>query len=170
MSTQKRSQASKLHLDRVNGYVARGTTDGARVVTGGERIGGAGYFYQPETKAWTHLVTFSTIAGGKPLSGYYSFVEDFRRNKISTTKTRKAHFGNGWVKAEGGDWTAITKSRFTADANPVTNIDAGVDDAGFYLITGGDTQNTTTKLKELIELKNGSAKPPADLPKFDAKN
>ena len=124
---------------------------------------------QPEKKTWTHLVTFSTIAGGKPLSGYYSFVEDFRRNKISTTKARKAHFGNGWVKTEYGDWKAITKSRFTADANPVTNIDAGSDEAGFYLITGGDTQNTTTKLKEIIERKNDTEKPPADLPKFDAK-
>ncbi len=136
---------------------------------GPERTAFAGYFYQPEKKAWTHLVTFSTIAGGKPLSGYYSFVEDFRRNKISTTKARKAHFGNGWVKTEGGDWKAITKSRFTADANPVTNIDAGNDEAGFYLITGGNTQNTTTKLAETIERKQGSEKPPADLPKFDAK-
>lgn len=136
---------------------------------GRERNAFAGYFYQPEKQAWTHLVTFSTIAGSKPLSGYYSFVEDFRRNKISTTKARKSHFGNGWVKAEYGDWKAITQSRFTADANPVTNIDAGSDEAGFYLITGGDTQNTTTKLKESIERKNNSVKPPADLPKFDAK-
>lgn len=41
---------------------------------------------------WKHLVTFSTITNGVLVKGNYSFVEDFRRNKISTTKERRASF------------------------------------------------------------------------------
>ena len=33
----------------------------------GDRTEYAGYFYVPEEKAWKHLVTFSTITGGRPL-------------------------------------------------------------------------------------------------------
>ena len=43
-----------------------------------------GWFYFPAEKQWRKLVTFSTLTGGKPLGGCYSFVEDFRRNREST--------------------------------------------------------------------------------------
>ncbi len=108
----------------------------------------AAYFFLPERKEWKHLVTFSTISGGKLLRGYYSFIEDFRRNRVSATKAREAHFGNGWVQAKDGQWVALTRARFTADANPVTNIDAGVDGDRFFLATGGETKNTGTPLRE----------------------
>ncbi len=125
----------------------------------------AGYFYVPEEKAWKHLVTFSTITGGKYLSGYYSFVEDFRRDKVSTTKVRKAHFGNGWVQAKDGKWQSLRKAQFTADSNPVMNIDAGLDVDRFFLATGGDTKNAGTKLNDAMELR-GQEKllPPSGLP------
>jgi hypothetical protein len=112
----------------------------------GERTAYAAYFYLPETKSWKHLVTFSTLAGGAGLRGYYSFVEDFRRNKVSATRVRQAHYGNGWVRTREGKWLALTQARFTADANPVTNIDAGADGDRFFLTTGGDTQNKGTPL------------------------
>ncbi|OFW66022.1 MAG: gamma-aminobutyraldehyde dehydrogenase [Actinobacteria bacterium RBG_16_68_21] len=38
---------SKQHLASVAGFVERSTADGAQVVTGGNRIDGAGYYYQP---------------------------------------------------------------------------------------------------------------------------
>jgi hypothetical protein len=118
----------------------------------GDRTEYSGYFFVPEDKKWKHLVTFSTITGGKNLKGYYSFVEDFKRDKISTTKAREAHFGNGWVKTTAGKWEPLEKARFTGDANPVTNINSGIDGDRFFLITGGDTQNTGTKLKETMTL------------------
>src|SRR5262249_51847806 len=43
----------------------------------------AGYFYLPAEKAWRHLVTFSTPTKGELLKGCYSFVEDFKRDKVS---------------------------------------------------------------------------------------
>ena len=136
---------------------------------GGDRTAYSGYFFVPEKKEWKHLVTFSTITNGTLLSGYYSFVEDFRRNKISTTKVRRASYGNGWVKPDKGDWTPLDKARFTADANPVLNFDAGTIDGCYFLATGGDTANTTTKLRDMItrDSKKSEAQPPTDLPRFE---
>jgi hypothetical protein len=131
----------------------------------GQRTEYAGYFYAPEDKVWKHLVTFSTITGGRDLRGYYSFVEDFKRDRVSATKTRQAHFGNAWFKTRGGKWEALTKARFTADSNPVTNIDAGVDGDRFFLTTGGDTKNTGTKLNESMSLPRQTKRtPPEGLP------
>lgn len=136
---------------------------------GDTRTAYSGYFFLPEKKAWKHLVTFSTITNGTLLKGYYSFVEDFRRNKISTSKERRAIYENGWVKPVKGDWVPLDKARFTADANPVLNIDAGTIEGRYFLATGGDIDNKTTKLRETIALgkEKSSAKPPTDLPKFE---
>ncbi len=130
----------------------------------GERTEYAGYFYVPEDKAWKHLVTFSTITGGKQLRGYYSFIEDFKRDRVSATKPRKAHFGNGWVRDAEGKWTTLSRARFTADSNPVTNINAGLDVAKFFLVTGGETENSDTKLRQFIDRSDKGLEPPADLP------
>ncbi len=130
-----------------------------------ERTEYAGYFFVPETKTWKHLVTFSTITGGKPLSGYYSFVEDFMRNRVSATITRKAEFGNGWVQTEKGEWLPLDKSKFTADRNPVLNINAGLAEDRFFLATGGKIENTDTKLGQALPaLEKKERARPGDLP------
>jgi hypothetical protein len=131
----------------------------------GARTEYAGHFYLPETKAWKHLVTFSTVTGGRPLGGHYSFVEDFRRDKVSATKVRAASFGNGWVQTPDGRWAALTRAQFTADSNPVTNIDATVRDGRFLLATGGETRNTGAKLRATLDLPEAKDRtPPAGLP------
>lgn len=127
----------------------------------GDRTAFAGYFRGPDDK-WTHLVTFSTITGGKNLGGYYSFVEDFRRDGVSLTKTRKARFGNAWVRTTGGEWQAVLKARFTADSNPAKNMDAGVGDGRFFLATGGETKNQTTKLRDWMVLPADTDHAPPD--------
>jgi len=126
----------------------------------------SGYFYLPEKKEWLHMVTFSTPTGGTLLNGCYSFVEDFKRDKVSTTKTRRAKFGNAWLKPVDNTWQPISKARFTADANPVTNIDAGIDQELFFLSTGGEIENKTIKLGQSMELDAKlMRKLPDDLPK-----
>jgi quercetin dioxygenase-like cupin family protein len=135
---------------------------------GPDRTAYSGYFYLPEKKEWRHLVTFSTPTKGDLLKGYYSFVEDFRRNRVSATKVRKAQFGNGWVRTAKGAWEPLVKARFTADSNPVLNIDAGAVGPQFFLATGGGTENKTTKLREVMTRAAGDPHPPADLPKLDA--
>ena len=137
---------------------------------GPDRTAYSGYFYLPEKKQWKHLVTFSTLTReGELLRGYYSFVEDFRRNRVSTTHERKAIFGEGWVKDAEGTWISLHRAKFTADANPVLNIDAGATGGEFFLATGGNTSNTTTKLREEITRENSTESPPDDLPLGEGK-
>jgi hypothetical protein len=124
----------------------------------------SGYFYHPEKKEWKHLVTFSTIAKGAMLNGYYSFIEDFRRNKTSATQEREARFGNGWVLTKEEKWIALDKARFTADSNPVTNINAGALKDTFFLATGGATINKDTPLGKPLERTLTNKEPPAQLP------
>ena len=132
----------------------------------GTRTEYAGYLHDPAEKAWRHLVTFSTITGGKNLGGYYSFIEDFKRDKVSATKARKAQFGNGWVKSPKGDWAPLVKARFTGDSNPATNVDAGIVDGRFFLITGGETKNANVKLNDSMTLPAVEKRtPPEGLPK-----
>lgn len=118
----------------------------------GDRTAFTAYFLPPEAKEWRKLVTFSTITGGDSLSGYYAFVEDFRRNRVSATQARRAKFGEGWVRGKDGRWVALTRAKFTADKNPALNIDAGLDSSRFFLATGGETQNAHTKLGESMDL------------------
>jgi hypothetical protein len=133
----------------------------------GDRTEYSGYFHGPDDKSWQHLVTFSTIAGGKKLAGCYSFVEDFKRDRVSATKVRRARFGNAWIKLDD-KWQAIRTARFTADRNPVTNINAGRKDGRFFLSTGGDTTNADTKLTESIQLADDDKRTaPEGLPKLD---
>lgn len=135
---------------------------------GPTRTAYAGYFYVPEKKEWKHLVTFSTLTPkNQLLAGYYSFIEDFKRNKVSATHVRKAVFTNGWVKSAKGEWVSIDKARFTADANPALNIDAGATGTDFFLATGGTTVNEHAKLRETITRKSSDRKAPLDLPKID---
>jgi hypothetical protein len=127
----------------------------------------AGYLYLPAKKEWLHMVTFSTITDRKKLGGYYSFVEDFKRDRKSTERVRTAEYGNAWVRTENDGWKAVKEARFTADSNPVLNIDAGLTKAAdrWFLSTGGATENKTTKLREKMPLPK-DAKPewPKDLP------
>jgi hypothetical protein len=117
----------------------------------GDRTAFAGFFYLPEKKVWKHLVTFSTISQGRGLRGYYSFIEDFRRNGVSATEARRARFGNGWTRSKDGQWVALTRAHFSADDNPSLGIDAGVAGDCFFLATGGKTQNRNTLLGKNID-------------------
>ena len=60
----------------------------------GNRTAYSGLMVDPETNRWKHLVTFSTITGGRPMSRFYSFVEDFKRDRESAKLARIAEFGN----------------------------------------------------------------------------
>ncbi len=126
----------------------------------------SGFFFVPEKNEWKQLVMFSTPNGGKLLRGQYSFVEDFQRDRISTTKTRRAHFSNGWIFSSKGDWEPILKARFTADANPVTNIDAGIDGDRFFLATGGEIENQNVRLRDLMELSSNPKRLPPNSLRF----
>lgn len=120
----------------------------------------SGYFFHPEAKEWKHLISFSTPSKTL-LKGYYSFIEDFRRNKVSATKTRTALFSNGWIQTTDGKWQELTKAQFTADSNPVVNINAKLDGNRFWLGTGGELVNSDTKLREYVNRTESKEKEPS---------
>ena len=116
----------------------------------GEKTIFAGYFYIAEENRWQQMATFRTKTGGAPLKGYYSFVEDFRRDGKSAEQIRRARFGNGWIKSMNGDWIALTCARFTADGNTQMHINASVSGETFTLQNGGATVNITP-LRTILE-------------------
>lgn len=123
------------------------------------------WIFDPAKKSWWQLATFRTRTGGKPLSGLYSFVEDFRRDYKSVHETRRALFGRGWVKSTQGEWTPLNAARFTAsnaEWEAKENIDAGTENGWFYLATGGDVKRSR-ELRSQIKLEERSDKRP-DLP------
>jgi hypothetical protein len=118
--------------------------------------------FDRRAERWRHLATFRTRTGKQRFHGFYSFVEDFRRDRQSVQELRRARFGNGWVRrAENGEWIALAAARFTASGAPWEDrerIDAGPREAGwFFLATGGEAR-TTRALGELLE------SPPLSLP------
>jgi len=117
----------------------------------GEKTAYTGYVLQKGT--WRKLVTFRTRTGGQPLKGLYSFVEDFRRDHKSAQETRKARFGEGWVKTVNSDWVTLVRARFTAsnaDWEAKETINGGLDGNWFFLQTGGDTKHSL-QLRSVIE-------------------
>ncbi|HEX7470474.1 MAG TPA: DUF3472 domain-containing protein [Verrucomicrobiae bacterium] len=113
-----------------------------------------------------HLVTFRTRTGGKSLHGYYSFIEDFRRDGRSVSEVRRARFGNGWVRSTKGEWISLRRATFTASSaewEAKENIDAGTDAERFYLATGGST-GRPHELGKMIALPDGQSAQPPELP------
>jgi hypothetical protein len=121
------------------------------------------YFYLNDQKTWKHLATFQTQTGGAALKGFYSFVEDFRRDGESPNQRRSAQFKNGWVKSVAGDWVELNKVVFTADGTPLANINASPTDDGFRLATGGKTKQQA-KLRSHLQRKSNGLNQPAIAP------
>jgi hypothetical protein len=120
-----------------------------------------GHLWIPAENKWQHLVTFRTRTGDKKFNGFYSFVEDFRRDYKSVHDTRTARFGNGWVRTDNDSWIALRHGRFTAsgaDWESKDNIDGHLKDGWFVLRTGGDI-SMSMPLRSWVEL------PPVKIPK-----
>lgn len=133
----------------------------------GVRTAFTGWFFVPEAKAWKRLVTFSTLTEGRGLQKLYSFVEDFKRDRVSTGKVRRASYGNGWALGQDGAWSFLREAKFTGDRNPVLNINAGRSGDAFFLATGGETVNLDTPLGASTTLPAAvQGTQPQDLPKF----
>ncbi|MCW5559399.1 MAG: DUF3472 domain-containing protein, partial [Verrucomicrobiae bacterium] len=133
-------------LGATNAFLLQGEVQGNKTAY-------TAWIRRPEGSEWWKLATFRTATGGKSLSGYYSFVEDFRRDGASAGEVRRARYGNGWVRSTQGDWIALTRARFTASGaewEAKETINAGVDATGFFLATGGDTAQSVD-LRTVLE-------------------
>jgi hypothetical protein len=125
-------------IGETNRFLIEGAVDGNKTAY-------TAWVFDPAQDAWRKLATFRTRTGGKPLSGLYSFVEDFRRDFKSVNETRRALFGRGWVKSTKGEWSQLNTARFTAsnaDFESKENIDGGIEDTWFYLATGGEVKRS----------------------------
>ncbi|MFO0908639.1 MAG: DUF3472 domain-containing protein [Isosphaeraceae bacterium] len=141
-------------------FLVTGTGDGSRMTY-------TAYLASPDRPAWRMMASFSTPTRSTSLSGYYSFIEDFRRNRVSATQQRVASFGPAWVRVKSsGEWQSLGHARFTADSNPSLAIDAGPDRRGFFLATGGPTRNDHVKLRDSMKLEVPvkDKQPAGDLP------
>lgn len=132
----------------------------------GEKTAYAGWLWMPATKDWKHLITCRVTTGGKPMSGLYSFVEDFRRDTKSVEEERRCEFGNGWVKPVEGNARPITRGTFTASR--ATNeaqdiINAGQVTGGLFLANGGNAK-MTINVDSSLEVMPLASSPPRDLP------
>ena len=130
----------------------------------GDKTAYTGWLFLNDRREWKKLVTFRTFSKGSPLRGCYSFVEDFRRDGKSPDQLRRARYGNGWIKSVSGEWTPLTRARFTGDGTPLFNIDAGVAGDGFFLATGGAITNSIPLRTLLQRPASGAAPPNLDLP------
>ena len=142
-------------IGQTNRFLIQGEVQGEKTVY-------TAWVATPEKEGWWKLATFRTRTGGRPLSGYYSFVEDFRRDTVSATEQRRASFFNGWVKPVQGEWTPLARARFTAssaDWEAKETINAGLEDGKYFLETGGETK-MQRPLRSMIEI----FRQPDDLP------
>jgi hypothetical protein len=141
-------------LGKTYGFLVTAKPNGARTEY-------HGWIKDPEKAEWFHMVGFSTITGGKIMSGFYSFVEDFKRDGASAKITRQASYGNAWILGAGtkSEWAPVTQARFTGDSNPALNIDSFLEDNRFVLATGGDISNKNTKLRGSLPDRKPGEKP-----------
>jgi hypothetical protein len=143
-------------------FLVRAETHGDQA----EKTAYSGWVFDPRQKTWRHLVTFRTRNGGKLLRGLYSFVEDFRRDSKSVDDVRRARFAGGWVRSASGTWMPLTEARFTAsraDWEAKDTINAGADERGFFLATGGATKRER-ELNAVLPMAPATSHAPVDFP------
>jgi len=72
-----------------------------------------GWFWLAETKSWRLIASFRAPKDGKLPRGLYSFSENFAGENGDAL--REAEFGDVFVRAADGPWTALVEARFTHD-------------------------------------------------------
>ncbi len=129
------------------------------------------YLQDPaQTNQWLQVASLRAPVAEVPISGCYSFIEDFQRNSQSAGQRRWASFGNGWVNSKDKVWLPLTHAIFEAEPLPqAENVDAGptVEPGWYFLGTGGTVTNVTTKLKGHIDIAAASRSAPAWIRKFE---
>lgn len=93
------------------------------------------YFYPPELKKWLLIASFSRPKTNTYLKHPHSFLENFEPEQ--GTITRRVLFNNQWVCDKQGNWTELTKARFTTDNTGAKgyrmDYAGGLSDSSFYL-------------------------------------
>ncbi len=121
----------------------------------------AGYFYRNDLKKWMLISAWRRPRTEAKLSQFYSFIEDFAHEKEAT---RRANFGNAWIRTADGKWQEPLTAKFTRTAGnePVRrDWEAGTDKDQFWMQIGGYIDRTT-EYGDLFT-REQSNHPPTDL-------
>lgn len=84
------------------------------------------WFFAPEEGKWRLIASFRRSKTNTWLTGLYSFLENFMTE--TGDQSRMAWYSNQWVCNAEGNWTELTKIKFTADAT--ARKDSRLDYAG----------------------------------------
>ena len=104
------------------------------------------WFFAPEEGVWKLIASFRRPKTNTWLKGLYSFLENFMTE--TGDQSRMAWYSNQWVCNAGGNWTELTKIKFTADATArkESRLDyaGGVEGDRFFLKNCGFFSDKTT--------------------------
>jgi hypothetical protein len=126
------------------------------------------WLFDPATSKWQRIATFRALTGGRWLRGYYSYIEDFRRDFKSAKETRRASFGNIWIHQDKGTYNPVRRAMFTISAlrtEAHEAVDAG-ELAGFFTLATGGKIHKSRKVGSAIVLSEVPLRKPEppDLP------
>jgi len=125
------------------------------------------YFFAPELNKWQLIASFSRPKTDTYLKHLHSFLENFE--PLEGTKTREVHFNNQWICDSKGNWTELTKARFTGDNTAVKgyrmDYAGGLSGAAFYLKNCGFFNQYTPRNTYFDRPATGK-KPDVDLSKL----
>ncbi|MBL9139959.1 MAG: DUF3472 domain-containing protein [Verrucomicrobiales bacterium] len=98
----------------------------------------SGYYFRPDRREWMLISSWKAPKEGAWLRGLHSFSENFWGS--TGHLTRKALFGNQWIRTSTGDWTELTTATFSHD--PTGRADRldrfmGIENNQFFLSHGG---------------------------------
>ncbi len=128
------------------------------------------WFFAPELGKWQLIASFSRPKTDTHLTGIHSFLENFADSKGYLG--RSALYGNQWVCDTDGNWTEVTKTRFTGDdiASRKFRLDysGGVSGNKFFLCNGGFFAENV-ELNKTFECESAGGKhPEIDFDKLEA--
>ncbi|MBS1529627.1 MAG: DUF3472 domain-containing protein [Bacteroidetes bacterium] len=105
------------------------------------------YFYAPEVGKWQLIASFSRPKIDTYLKHLHSFLENF--DPEQGIYTREVYFNNEWIRDNNGNWTELTKAKFTCDNTGAKgyrmDYAGGAKNGSFYLKNCGFFNNYTMR-------------------------
>jgi hypothetical protein len=125
------------------------------------------YFFAPELNKWQLIASFSRPKTDTYLKHLHSFLENFEPEE--GTKAREVLFNNQWICDSNGNWTELTKARFTGDNTAVKgyrmDYAGGLEGNSFFLKNCGLFNHYTPRNSYFIRPAEGK-KPDIDFSKL----
>lgn len=125
------------------------------------------YLFAPELNKWQLIASFSRPKTNTYLKHLHSFLENFEPEQ--GTKTREVLFNNQWICDSNGNWTELTKARFTGDNTAIKgyrmDYAGGLKGNSFFLKNCGFF-NRYTPRNNYFNRPTGNKKPDLDFSKL----